>query len=342
MQFGGTLTKAIGLGFVVLSLSACSTISSFNESVSSSVKGLYSNKPEVIGNQPLHLMPHKDQLAISGPVKKVSYFFTRPDFTGSQETEQVHLEFNESGYITRVTGSPKALETGDFIKYWDLPENTALHYDKNDLLDKIENAEDEYRHTFVGKPERYNEKNGDLKSFVFTHTQNEEKKYRTLDHMIYAGSRYMVLSKDNRKREKTKAKIYEYKDGRLHKVYVHEEDYPLSKKPSASLRDPTRNDFRLEKEINHDLKGRVYRVMTSMRKGALVSEDRISYEINSNLPKQIINIDGKGAQQYRTRFNAYETDEHGNWISRKVITSYRRGDKEGSDRREIEYYKIKD
>ena len=78
--------------------------------------------------------------------------------------------------------------------------------------------------------------------------------------------------------------------------------------------------------------------MTSKRKGALISEDRISYHINTDDPKRVTNINGTGSQQYKIKYKDYEKDQSGNWITRKVITTYRRGDKEGSDTRKIEYF----
>ena len=90
-------------------------------------------------------------------------------------------------------------------------------------------AKKSHQYSYKGGPESYSEKTGNLRTVALNHTLNSDQKYRTLDYMIYQGNRYMVLSKDNRKREKTVARIYEYKNDRLHKVYLHENDYPLDK-----------------------------------------------------------------------------------------------------------------
>ena len=51
---------------------------------------------------------------------------------------------------------------------------------------------------------------------------------------------------------------------------------------------------------------------------------------------------GTGSQQYRIKYSDYEQDQSENWITRKVVTTYRRGDKEGSDTRKIEYFEPED
>ena len=321
-------------------LLGCSTMSNINNSISDKFRGFYSNKPDTIGKQPTHLMPHKDQLFLKGPVKSASYFFTRPDFTGTQVTNEVHLDFNRDGYVTKITGSPKALKENGFLKYWELPPNTELIYDKNNAIDQIRTAESSHQYEYKGGPEEYGEKTGNLKSLVFEHIDNNDQKYRTLDYMIYGGNRYMVLSVDNRERDETVARIYEYQNGRLHKVYLHENNYPLDKKPSLALQDPLKYRFTLVKQIDYDLKGRIHHTMTSKRQGALITEDRISYNLKSDLPKRLTNINGTGAQQYRIRYKDYETDQNENWINRKVTTSYRRGNREGNDIRKIEYFEL--
>lgn len=331
--------KSIGLVIVLLTLSGCSTM---RDGISSKFRNFYTNKPEVVGQQPLHLMPHKKQLFLNGPVKKVSYLITRPDFSGTQVTDEVHIEFNRSGFITQITGNAEALETNGFLKYWNLPANTKIVYDDNNVMERISSAHNSHQYEYKGGPEEFNAKTGDLRSVVFNHVLNTEQKYRTLDYMIYSNNRYMVLSKDNRKREDTVARIYEFENDRLSKVYFHENDYPLDKKPSLALQDPLKYRFTLEKKIDYDIQGRINHVMTSQRKGALISEDRISYHINSNNPKRVTNINGTGAQQYRIKYSDYEQDQSENWVSRKVITTYRRGDKEGADIRKIEYFEAED
>ena len=331
--------KSLGLVTILLALSGCSSMSSINESISRTFKNFYTNKPDVVGRQPTHLMPHKKQLFLNGPVKKVSYFITRPDFSGTQITDELQIEFNQAGFITQITGNKKALGSNGFLKYWNLPANTKIKYDKNNVLEKISSAKSSHQYEYEGGPEEYSEKTGNMRSVVLSHVQNSEQKYRTLDYMVYAGNRYMVLSRDNRKREKTAARIYEYKNDRLHKVYLHENDYPLDKKPSEALQNPLKYRFSLEKQIDYDLQGRINHVMSSQRKGALISEDRISYYINSKNPKRLTNVNGTGSQQYRIKYSDYEQDQNENWVSRRVITTYRRGDKEGSDKRVIEYYK---
>ncbi len=342
MHTGGlSIIKLTGL-LIPLALfsSGCSTMSNMNASIAGKFRNFYTNKPEVVGRQPAHLMPHKDALLLNGPVQSVSYFMTRPDFTGTQVTDEVHLEFNRAGYITKITGNnAKALKRNGFLKYADLPANTLISYDKDNNLERIESAEKSYRYEYSGGPEQYSEESGDLRSVVLTHVKNREQNYRTLDYMIYGDQRYMVLGKDNRKRDNTSAHIYEYDSkGRLHKVYRHKNNYPLDKTPSQSLSDPLRYRFELIKQIDYDNKGRINHVMTSERDGALISEDRISYQINRNLPRRLTNINGTGAQQYRIKYSDYELDKHDNWISRKVITTYRRGDKQGSDTRKITYF----
>jgi hypothetical protein len=338
-----TLTiKSLGLAAVLLTLGGCSTMSNINDNISSTFRNMYSNKPEVVGRQPLHLMPHKKQLFLHGPVKTVSYFITRPDFSGTQITDEVHIEFNREGYMTQITGNKKALRTNDFLKYWNLPANTKIEYDENNVLDKIASAKGSHQYEYKGGPEEYSEKTGNMRSVILNHVLNSEQKYRTLDYIIYSGNRYMVLSKDNRKREQTVARIYEFENDRLHKVYFHENDYPLDKKPSQALQDPLKYRFTLEKQINYDLQGRIHHVMSSQRKGALISEDRISYHINSKNPKRVTNVNGTGSQQYRIRYSDYEQDQNENWVSRKVVTTYRRGDKEGSDTRKIKYFEKND
>ena len=69
---------------------------------------------------------------------------------------------------------------------------------------------------------------------------------------------------------------------------------------------------------------------------------RISYHINSKNPKRVTNVNGTGSQQYRIKYSDYEQDQNENWVSRKVVTTYRRGDKEGSDTRKIEYFEPED
>lgn len=331
-------SKSLGLAAILLLLGGCTTISNINDNISSKFKNFYTNKPDVVGRQPTHLMPHKKQLFLNGPVKRVSYFITRPDFSGTQITDELHIEFNQAGFITQITGNKKALAINGFLKYWSLPANTQIEYDKNNVLEKISSAKSSHQYEYEGGPEEYSEKTGNMRSVILTHVQNSKQKYRTLDYMIYAGNRYMVLSKDNRQREKTVARIYEYENDRLHKVYFHENDYPLDKKPSEALQEPLKYRFTLEKQIDYDLQGRINHVMSSQRKGALISEDRISYHINSKNPKRLTNVDGTGSQQYRIKYSDYEQDQSENWISRKVITTYRRGDKEGSDKRTIEYF----
>lgn len=342
MHTGGTLLKRAGILLIPALLSACSTMSSINESIGSTFRNFYTDKPDVVGRQPTHMMPNKDQLFLKGPVKSASYYFTRPDFTGTQVTNEVHLEFNRAGYITRITGSEKALTDNGFLKYWNLPANTKIIYDKNNALEFMGSAEDSHRYEYKGGPEQYSEKTGDLRSVILEHIDNSEQKYRTLDYIIYGSNRYMTLSVDNRKRDETVARIYEYKNGRLHKIYLHENNYPLDKKPSLALQDPLKYRFTLVQQIDYDLKGRINHTMTSKRQGALITEDRISYNIKSDLPKRVTNINGTGAQQYRIKYSDYEKDQNENWISRKVVTTYRRGDKEGNDIRKIEYFEPED
>ena len=339
MRSGGThMKKLVGLLLPIIALTGCSAMGGLGDKVSKTFKNFNSNRPEVVGRQPTHLMPHKDQLFLNGPVKSISYLVTRPDFTGTQVTTETHIEFNRSGYITKITGSEDSLKDDGFLKYWDLPANTKITYDEGNILEKLESAESSHQYEYTGGPEEYSEKTGNLRSVVLTHTLNSEQKYRTLDYMIYAGNRYMVLSKDNRKREDTVARIYEYKNGRLHKVYLHENNYPLDKKPSDALSDPLKYRFTLVKQIDYDHKGRINHTMVSKRQGAFITEDRISYHIKSNNPKRVTNINGTGAQQYRIKYTDYETDQNDNWVTRKVTTTYRRGDKEGSDTRKIEYF----
>lgn len=337
-----TISKGIVFGIMLFTLNACSTVEKANDGISGAFRSLYSKTPSNVGRQPKHRMFHKDQLALKGAVKQVQYLFTRPDFTGTQVTEKVILDFNPAGYITRIQGQPTKSQDNGYLKYWELPANTEIIYNKNNALEAIRSIGKSNQYNYKGGPEEYNEKTGNLKSFVLEHTESNDRKYRTLDYMIYADDRYMVLSRDNRKPEETVARIYQFDvKHRLHKVYLHENNYPLDKKPSLAMSDPLKYRFNVEKQIDYDNQGRINHVMSSKRKGALISEDRISYDLRTGLPKRATNINGTGAQQSRTRYKDYILDDKGNWTERRVTTSYRRGDKEGVDLRVIEYYEPK-
>ena len=54
-------------------------------------------------------MPTKQMLGLKGPVKSVTYQMTRPDFTGQPVANEVHLEFNQLGYITDIEGKEESL-----------------------------------------------------------------------------------------------------------------------------------------------------------------------------------------------------------------------------------------
>lgn len=345
MKIGGmnqVLRTGLICGLIAVT-SACSTMDKVNDGISSKFRGLYSKAPSEVGRQPTHLMFHKDHLALKGPIKKVTYQFTRPDFTGTQVTEKTTLEFNTAGFITRITGKATALKENGFLQYWDLPANAEIIYNKKNALISARSAEKNKKYSFKGGAEEYAEDTGNLKSWVLEHTVKDRKKYRTLDYMIYAGDRYMVLSRDNRKPEENIARVYVFDQlNRLRKVYLHENSYPLDKKPSVAMRDPLKYRFNVEKEINYDKKGRINHVMASKRKGAVITEDRISYDLRTGLPKRATKLNGTGAQQARTRYKDYKVDDIGNWTERRVTTSYRRGDKEGVDLRNITYFTEKE
>ena len=333
--------KSLSLAALLLTLVGCSTIGQINDNIFNKFRSFYTNKPELSSRQPKHLMPHKKQLFLKGPVKKITYSITRPDFSNIQTTNKVHITFNRAGFITEITGDSKVLRINDLLKYWNLPPNTKIEYDKNNVLKKISNAKKNHLYEYEGGPETFNKKTGNMRSVILNHIVNSERKYRTLDYMIYAGNRYMVLSKDNRKREKTVARIYEFTKDRLHKLYIHEDDYPLDKNPILALQDPLEHNFILKKLISYDLQDRINYVMTSQQKGARTSEEHISYHINSKNPKYLTNINGLGLQQYRIQYSDYKPDPHNNWVSRKVVISDQGNNKEGNDIRKIKYFKSK-
>lgn len=330
MKSGGKLLITIA---ALLALSGCTML-----------RNAYLQRPEEVGRQPTHLMPHKDQLYLKGPVKRVTYYVTRPDFTGSQSTSEAIISFNKNGYVTEITGDERLLKTYDLLQHWDLPANTRISYYRDTVLDTMETANPSHQYEYKAEPLEYSEKTGNLKSFVFKHTRNRdtssEKKYRTLNYMIYAHDRYMVLEVDNRKREETQASIYEFQGPRLHKVYVHENDYPLDKAPAEALGSPLNYRFSIARQIDYDHQGRVSRVLNTKDKGLYQTEERYSYFINSDFPKRVTNTTGQGAQQFQVSYSAYEKDAYDNWTSREVVSTYRRGDKEGNDKRVIEYYEV--
>ncbi|MGM0564175.1 MAG: hypothetical protein ACQES2_07580 [Pseudomonadota bacterium] len=321
--------SAVVIAVAALLLSGCSTVRNF-----------YLDRPGEVARQPDHMMPHKDQLNLKGPVKFVTYLVNRRDFTGQEVTDELTLSFNQKGYITEIRGEERLLKKYGQVRHWNLPPNTRIRYQDDDVLDKISDGGENPRYSFVGEPHHYGKNSNNLKGFYIDHVRDggtsAEKKYRTLEYMVYAGPRYMALKRNNQEPDQTEARIFEFdREDRLVKVYSYEGNYPVDLDPYEAMSNPLDNRFIIEKEYDYDFKGRLVRVADAKNLGRYKTEWRYNYILNTDFPGMVASFNDEGQPLNSTNYSNYSKDQHENWVERTAAV---KNGTETTEKRVITYF----
>lgn len=308
-----------------------------------SIRNLAIDKPSNIGKQPVHVLFNKNHLQLKGNVKEVTYSFLRLGPTGQQENTKVTFTFDKKGRIETLEGNQRALDNFGLLKFVDIPNYSEFDYAGHGGIKNIEHYDKDKRQYFKAKPQLFGKKTGNLRSITYNRTDNKktnaERSYRTLEHMVYAGNRYLQLTVNNEDPDYTHAKVVSTLNNRLLREYDRVAHYDTQKNKHIDvINAPLNHEFKLIREQRYDRLGRLVERVVNKQGGNYVIRDNIRYRLKGNEPEQIVTRDSVGMEKRRAQFSAYQTDAQDNWISRTSVVMQQGSERAGKDTRTIEYY----